>query len=101
MIDNTLRIGVYGKVEQKKRLAGLFGNKGDEKSVLNESFRGTDNTTAKNKDESFSMVKNGTFAGPEDYERIKKEHAEMFEQLRKYKEVGIVPANQSACCNIF
>lgn len=96
MIDNTLRIGVYGKVEQKKR--GLFG-KGDTKSFI-ESFIGGDNSSIKNK-ESILSIKSAASAGIEDYERIKKEHGEMLEQLRKYKEIGIVPANQSGCCNIF
>jgi len=78
MIENTLRIGVYGKIEQKKKQA--ISPKGGEISMF--SFNSPDGK---------SPVKRGsiiaTKEGPlteEEIEKLRRENLELMEELRKY-----------------
>lgn len=92
MIENTLRIGVYGKIEQKKKQI-MSPDAGDMNSFLFESPDGK------------SPVKRTSIAtkeGPlteEEIQRLRRENLELMEELKRYHASGL--GNKTACCFIF
>jgi hypothetical protein len=111
MVENTLRIGVYGKVEQKKRTAGI-GKEGDEKLGLigdngPEGLQNGDGditSKAGTTRGGFGTSRAMTAGGPltaDEIEQLRRENAELMEKIRKYQEAGLVPVNKTGCCFIF
>lgn len=93
MIENTLRIGVYGKIEQKKKQS--MSPKGGEISMF--SFNSPDGKSPA-KRASIIATKEGPLT-EEEIERLRRENLELMEELRKYQTHGM--GNKTACCSIF
>jgi hypothetical protein len=84
-VDADGKLHVIGEVEEEDEVAGGGSpTKGSKSLTMNTS-------------------KINTFGGQvltlEEIERMRKEHAEMTELLKRYKEVGMVP--KTGCCSIF
>ena len=95
MIENTLRIGIYGKIEQKKRNNNPMSPKSGEMFL----FEGSPDGKSPNKRE-FSMI--ATKDGPlteEEIEKLRRENLELMEEIRKYQAAGM--GNKTACCAMF
>jgi len=112
MLENTLRFGVYGKVEQRRRQLNLFspGNKNDEEAFnFNEgSGAQRDNMmgSPSNKEQSISLNRQGMSL--EEMELLRRQNAELIEQIKKLQAGGkqgpqVVSSNGccATTCNIF
>ena len=102
MIENTLRIGVYGKIEQKKRLAG---NGGEKLHIIDEVVNEEGDepgSVRSNKNVSMNTSKlNNSTISPDELERLRKENAELLQQIKRFRETGYVPENKTGCCILF
>ena len=94
MIENTLRIGVYGKVEQKKRLTL---NNGDKLHMLGDDIDVGGDASSTSKMSKVMQTIKGPLS-PEEIERLRQENAELLEQIKRFRETGYVPGNKTACC---
>jgi hypothetical protein len=75
MIENTLRIGVYGKVEQKKRLTL---NNGDKLLMLGDDIDVGGEASSTSKMSKVMQTTKGPLS-PEEIERLRQENAELLE----------------------
>ena len=93
MIENTLRIGVYGKVEQKRRLM----NNGDKLHMIGDEIDVAADVSSISKMSKVIQTTKGPLT-PEEIERLRQENAELLEQIKRFRETGYVPGNKTACC---
>lgn len=85
----------------------LTGRDGDRLHVIDETNEdGGDLDSPKKQNKSFGInTSKITTAGgpltPEEIEILRKENMELMEQIKRYKEAGLVPVNKTGCCSIF
>ena len=95
MIESTLKFGVYGKIEQKKKTGSPTNAESPEKYDF----------TNATKYEMESSPKKGGMMSADELERLRKENAELMEQIKRYKEgkQNVETVKQVGCttCNIF
>ena len=108
MVENTLTIGVYGKVEPKKKAAAVDKEKGLEVIPEEEEFNHMDKgdntpTNVKKgepgtKDEEVRMSKDREA----EFVKLKKEKEELEKELKKLRETkSVLKVQQSGCCLIY
>jgi hypothetical protein len=99
MLENTLRFGVFGKVEQKRRRIDLLGLNEDEMDMPNMMVE-----SPKKKDTSMIMSARAGGMSAEEIEILRKQNAELLEQIKKLKQQPHVVNSNGCCattCNIF
>ena len=100
MMENTLRFGVYGKVEQRRRQLALFSPSHmeedrfsmKEREIMVESPRAQ-------RDQSINMTKGGMSL--EEMELLRKENAELMAEIKMMREGKKSPqmVNTTGCCS--
>ena len=100
MMENTLRFGVYGKVEQRRRQLNLFSpshnheDDRDREIMVESPSKGGGG----HRDQSINMTKGGMSI--EEMELLRKENAELMEEIKKMREGKQSPqlVNTTGCC---